>query len=89
MFILDSSGSIRLANFNSAKYILSDLMPLFCGNNLFAVMSYMGLSLKEISALIVIKEMDIMLCSDKQYSLYHIIEVVLLASGDAILCAND
>ena len=40
LFILDSSGSVRVNNFNATKNVLSDILPLFCGNTLFAVMSY-------------------------------------------------
>ena len=40
LLILDSSGSITAASFNSTVKILSNLAPLFCGNALFAVMTY-------------------------------------------------
>lgn len=40
LFILDSSGSIGSAQFTMMKNVLSDLLPLFCGNVLYGVMSY-------------------------------------------------
>ena len=40
LFILDSSGSITSPQFTLMKEVLSDLLPLFCGNALFGVMSY-------------------------------------------------
>ena len=40
LFILDSSGSIKSSQFTLMKEVLSDLLPVFCGNALFGVMSY-------------------------------------------------
>ena len=40
LFILDSSGSIGSSQFTTMKNVLSDLLPLFCGNAVFGVMSY-------------------------------------------------
>ena len=40
LFILDSSGSVGSANFNTLINVLSDLLPLFCGNVKYGVMSY-------------------------------------------------
>ena len=40
LFILDSSGSITSPQFTMMKQTLSNLLPLFCGNAIFGVMSY-------------------------------------------------
>jgi len=40
LFILDSSGSIGSADFNKLINVLSDLLPFFCGNVVYGVMSY-------------------------------------------------
>ena len=40
LFILDSSGSIPSSQFTMLKEVLSGLLPLFCGNAIFGVMSY-------------------------------------------------
>jgi len=40
LFVLDSSGSIGSANFTTLINVLSDLLPLFCGNVVYGVMSY-------------------------------------------------
>ena len=40
LFILDSSGSITSSQFTQMKQTLSNLLPLFCGNVIFGVMSY-------------------------------------------------
>ena len=40
LLILDSSGSITSPQFTLMKEVLSKLLPLFCGNVVFGVMSY-------------------------------------------------
>ena len=40
LFILDSSLSISNYRFTMLKQVLSELIPLFCGNTVFGVMSY-------------------------------------------------
>ena len=40
LFILDSSGSIGITDFTKMKEILGNLVPLFCKETKFAVMSY-------------------------------------------------
>ena len=47
LFILDNSGSIGAANFNTMVKSLSKLAPLFCGNALFAVMTYDDIMVRE------------------------------------------
>jgi len=40
LFILDSSGSVGSTPFTTMINVLSDLLPLFCGNVVYGVMSY-------------------------------------------------
>ena len=86
LFILDSSRSIGSAQFTLMKEVLSDLLPLFCGNALFGVMSY-GAKL----------ERDICFNCDQtdRGKLYQALRSIkyhkggFTRSGDAIRCACD
>ena len=86
LFILDSSRSIGRAQFTLMKEVLSDLLPLFCGNALFGVMSY-GAKL----------ERDICFNCDQtdRGKLYQALRSIKYhksgstRSGDAIRCACD
>ena len=86
LFILDSSGSIGSSDFTMMKEVLTNLLPLFCGNTLFGVMSY-GSRL----------ERDICFNCDQtdRSKLYQALRSVVFhnsgttRSGDAIQCACD
>ena len=86
LFILDSSGSIGSSEFTTMKEVLTNLLPLFCGNTLFGVMSY-GSRL----------ERDICFNCDQtdRIKLYQALRSVVFhnggttRSGDAIQCACD
>ena len=86
LFILDSSGSIGSAQFTLMKEVLSNLLPLFCGNALFGVMSY-GAKL----------ERDICFNCDQidRFKLQQALRSIKYhygsstRSGDAIRCACD
>ena len=86
LFILDSSGSIGSAQFTLMKEVLSELLPLFCGNASFGVMSY-GAKL----------EKDICFNCDQtdRGKLYQALRSIKYhhggstRSGDAIRCACD
>jgi len=86
LFILDSSGSIGSSGFTMMKEVLTNLLPLFCGNTLFGVMSY-GSRL----------ERDICFNCDQtdRFKLYQALRSVVFhnggvtRSGDAIQCACD
>ena len=86
LFILDSSGSITSPHFTLMKEILSKLLPLFCGNVIFGVMSYGD-----------ILQRDICFSCD-QSNRYKFRQALLsiryhrgpsTRSGDAIRCACD
>ena len=86
LFILDSSGSIRSPQFFLMKEVLSDLLPLFCGNVVFGVMSYGDILQRDI-------------CFNCNQSSRYKFRQALRSikyhngpstrSGDAILCACD
>ena len=86
LFILDSSASIKSSQFTMMKQALSNLLPLFCDNAKFAVMSY-GAKL----------ERDI--CFDCEQTNRVKLQRALMSikyhkgrytrSGDAIRCACD
>ena len=86
LFILDSSGSIGSSEFTLMKEVLINLLPLFCGNTLFGVMSY-GSRL----------ERDICFNCDQtdRFKLYQALRSIVFhnggatRSGDAIQCACD
>ena len=86
LFILDSSGSIGSSGFTMMKEVLTNLLPLFCGNTLFGVMSY-GSRL----------ERDICFNCDQtdRSKLYQALRSIVFhnagatRSGDAIQCACD
>ena len=86
LFILDSSGSIGSSEFTMMKEVLANLLPLFCDNTLFGVMSY-GSRL----------ERDICFNCDQadRIKLYQALRSVVFhnggatRSGDAIQCACD
>ena len=86
LFILDPSGSITSPKFTRMKQTLSKLLPLFCGNAIFGVMSY-GAKL----------ERDICFDCDQKdrLKLQHALLSIkyhngrYTRSGDAIRCACD
>ena len=86
LLILDSSGSITSPHFTSMKEALSNLLPLFCGNVIFGVMSY-GAKLQE----------DICFSCDQsdRYKFLQALRSIKFhngaatRSGDAIRCACD
>ena len=86
LFILDSSGSVTSPAFTRMKQALSKLLPLFCGNAIFGVMSY-GAKL----------ERDICFdCNQKDRLKLHQALMSIkyhngryTRSGDAIRCACD
>ena len=86
LFILDSSGSITSPRFTMMKEALSNLLPLFCGNVTFGVMSY-GAKLQR----------DICFSCDQsdRYKFLQALRSIKFhnggstRSGDAIRCACD
>ena len=86
LFILDSSGSIGSQDFNTMKNVLSDLLPLFCGNTVFGVMSY-GAKLER-NICFNCKQSDHFKLQQALRSIqYHYGPAT--RSGDAIQCACD
>ena len=86
LFILDSSGSITSPQFTMMKDVLSDLLPLFCGNAVFGVMSY-GAKLER-NICFNCKQSDRTKLQQALRSIkYH--RGRYTRSGDAILCACD
>ena len=48
LFVLDTSGSIRDDNFKKMLHVVSELVPLFCGNISFAIMTFGNIIKQEI-----------------------------------------
>lgn len=86
LFILDSSGSIGETNFNKMKEILSKLLPLFCKENKFAVMSYGAKIERNICfSCDQGKEHNLKFSRALKSIKYH--KGAFTRSGDAIMCA--
>ena len=63
LFVLDTSGSIGPGNFEKILNIVSDIIPLFCGNISFAIMTFGNIMKQEI-------------CFDCTINIYEIKEVI-------------
>ena len=48
LFVLDTSGSIGPGNFEKILNVVSDIIPLFCGNISFAIMTFGDIMKQEI-----------------------------------------
>ena len=86
LFILDSSGSIKSPQFTVMKEVLSDLLPLFCGNTSFGVMSY-GAKLERDICFDCDQKDRVKLWQALRSIKYH--NGGSTRSGDAIRCACD
>ena len=86
LFILDSSGSVTSPEFTRMKQALSSLLPLFCGNAIFGVMSY-GAKLERDICFDCNQKDRIKLQRALLSIIYH--NGPYTRSGDAIRCACD